>query len=318
MQEELKRRPLQLPAIAFNSQTCSEKPRGHSIASPLSEVLAFTKGAQEDQTTSMYINANLSIEQLLDVLTSSKMYGTHTNIPRSNGKVPIISAINLPDDSLARLLSVFVNIPADFICKRDDMLKQLTKYVPYVSVQQRVAKASQLSNCAICDLAFGLFNWAHYTCYYCRRLLCKNCPVTLVLTSRLADVPRPLCSYCLARFNQQDIEEWIQKSEEFIEIGTLEAVRAALGCLTIALCISDFSTKPVLRVAQALLHKDMPELAISFVSSLLDHSEDPKEIIRIYVLCAQAFQALADHPRHSSEQNFISSKRKLQSSSRDG
>ena len=301
LQAELKKRQVQRPPLTYTSQMSSERPKAHSTESPLSEILAFTKGAQHDQMICMHINANLSIDQLLDILRSSKECGIHTNLPPNNGMVPIVNATNLSDESLVLLLSIFVDLPTDTIPNRDDTLNQLMKYVPYAKVQQRAATASQLSNCATCDLAFGLFTWAHYTCYYCRRLLCKNCPVKVVLTSQLADVPRPLCSNCIAFFNQQDADDWTKKSEEFIETGTLEAIKAALGCLTIALCLSDFSTKPVIRVAQAFLHKDMPELAISFVSSVLDHSEDPKEILRMYILTAQIFKALASNPSHSSE-----------------
>ena len=301
LQAELKRRRVQRPPLTYNSQVSSERPKAHLTVSPLSEILVFTKGVHNDQVICMHINDNLSIEQLLDILKSSKEYGTHTNLPTNNGMVPIINVTNLSDESLVLLLSVFVDVPTDFIPNRDDILNHLMKYVPYAKVQQRAATASQLSNCATCKLAFSLFTWAHYTCYYCRRLLCKNCPVNVILTPQLADVPRPLCSDCLACFNQQDTDNWTKKSEEFIEIGTLEAVKAALGCLTIALCLSDFSTKPVIRVAQAFLHKGMPELSISFVSSVLDHSEDPKEILRMYILSAQIFKVLACNPSHSSE-----------------
>ena len=302
LKEELKRRPIQKPPLTFNSQVCSKRPKLHSMVSPLSDVLAFTKGSQHDQMISMHnINANLSTEQLLEILKSSKVYGTNSNLPTNDGMVSIINVTNLSDTSLTLFLSIFVDLPIDTIPNRDDVLKQLSNFVPYANIQQRPTEASQLSNCATCGLAFNIFSWAHYTCYYCRRLLCKNCPVKVVLTSRFYDQPRPLCSHCHAWFNQQDIDDWTKKSVQFIEIGTLEAIRAALGCLTITLCLSDFSTKPVIRVAQAFLHQEMPELAISFVSSLLEHSEDPKETLRIYVLCAQIFKALADNPSHSSE-----------------
>ena len=84
LKEELKGRPIQKPPVTFNSQVCSERPKHHSMVSLLtvSDVLAFTKGAQHDQMISMHnINANLSTEQLLEILKSSKEYG-ETSINR--------------------------------------------------------------------------------------------------------------------------------------------------------------------------------------------------------------------------------------------
>ena len=173
------------------------------------------------------------------------------------------------------------------------MLKQVSHIVPYASKHNLTQRVSEQTNCS-CGLHFNIFNWVHFTCYCCKRPLCKNCPVKVVLFPRLADKARPLCSDCIASFKQRDVEDWTTKSVHFIKTGTLESIKTACGCLTVALCLSNFSKKPVMRVAQAFLSEGMPELAMSFTVVLLEHSEGPKETLKVYVLLAQIFKTLAD------------------------
>ena len=282
LQNKLHQRPLQLPPELPKDQL-SSRPSIHSTTSPLSDVLAITKGSLHGQMTRASLSTNIGIDELFDVLHASKRYGKNTTIlPNAVGLVPIISLVNIPDESLALFLSVFVDLPHNPMLTRNEMLMELSQFVPFTRQQQCPTTAPDKSYCATCKLVFNIFNWVHYTCCYCQRPLYKNCPVKVVLMSRLANEPKPLCSNCLESLKQQDVDDWTSKSVELIEIGTLESIKAALGCLTIALCLSDFSTKPVMRIAQAFVNQGMPELAVSFTSVLLEHSQNPKETMSIH------------------------------------
>ena len=265
-------------------------------------MLAVTKDSLLSQMTGVCVNTCVSIDKLLDILTASKKHGKHTTIPPNDGGlVPVISLANIPDKSLNLFLSVFIDTPTDTVLTRSEMLKQLAQFVPFTSMQLYPISVCDKNTCATCGLNFDIFHWVHYTCCYCRRPLCKSCPAKVVLISRLANKPTPLCSNCLVYLNQLDVDDWTNQSVQLIKIGTLETVRVALGCLTIALCLSEFSTKPVMKVAQALVHQGMPELAMSFVSVLLEHSESPKQTMRIYILCAEIFKKLANQTSHNEE-----------------
>ena len=128
---------------------------------------------------------------------------------------------------------MFVELPTDNVPDHSKMLNQLSKFVPYVNVQQRLTESIDQSNCGICGSKIDLFTWVNYRCYYCKRALCKNCPAKVVLISRADD--------------RCGLDDWTNMSVQQIEIGTLESIKVALGCLTIAPCLSNFSTKPVVR-----------------------------------------------------------------------
>lgn len=300
LKTELERRPIKMPPYPQDSEDSMQSPI-HVTESLLNDVLAVTKVALKDHsysTTSTHVS---DIDQLTDILSASKKYGTHATISLKSGLVPIINLGNIPDESLALFLSVFVDLPTDKCLTRSEILKHLSQFVPYTCIKQHPTKLSNPRNCGACRQKFGVFHWAHFTCCNCRMYFCINCPVKLVIMPRFANEPKHLCSKCFNCFNQQDIEDWANKSVKFIEIGTLESIKAALGCLTIALCLSNFSSKPVFKVVQALIQHEMPELAIPFAAVLLEHCVDHKETLRVYILCAQIFKKLANQASHSSE-----------------
>lgn len=298
LQTKLSQRPLKLSPKVHDD--CL--PRICATASPLSNVSAITKELLHDKMTGVFVKNSVGVDKLFDILNASKRHGEHTTLPPNDGGlVSVINLTNIPDKPLSLFLSVFTDIPRDTVLNRSEILKHLAQYVPFTSLQRYPTSVCDNNTCATCGLNFDIFHWVHYTCCYCRRPLCKGCPVNIVLSSRLADKPTPLCSNCLVYLNQLDVDDWTNQSVQLIEVGTLETVRAALGCLTIALCLSEFSTKPVIKVAQALVNQGMPELAMSFISVLLEHSENPKQKMRIYTLCAEIFKALANQTGHSEE-----------------
>ena len=303
---ELTKRPIEkphYPQISEESEFNKKPALFHASLSPLSEVLGITKGElpSQAQMTSMHANTSVSIDHLFIVLNATKQYGTNTTLPPNGELVPIINLANIEDEALSFFLSMFVDFPTDTALTRSEMLEQLSQFVPYSTRQQSLPKPSNQSNCASCGVKFNIFNWVHFNCSHCRVSLCINCPVRKVMISRLSNKPSLLCHNCLVSFNKQDVDDWTSKCVECIEIGTLGYIKAALVCLTIALCLSDFSSKPVIKAAQAFVQQDMPELAMSFVSIVLEHSKDPKDTMKMYVLCGQIFKALADQTGHSSE-----------------
>ena len=306
LRRDLGDNPKQLPALPFtgHSLTRSATPAASKIQasqSPLNEVLDEMNSSLDNPELSTLVD--VQSKELHDILQMTKTLGTRETLPEVDGQVPILNFSNVPDTSLQHFHSFFTTSSEQTSLRRDKILSDLVNYVPYVAVQQPSPEIQAQSTCSGCAKKLNFFRKAKHTCYHCKSQFCKDCPPKQVVLPRLQiNKAEPICSTCLQRFTQQDIEDWTKSSLRLIEVGTVKSAKAAMGCLNIALCLGDHSiTKPIIRVAQGLFRNGLPELAMPFVATVLQHSEDTREILGAYVLSAQIFKSMADETNDDPE-----------------
>ena len=297
--------PKQLPALPFTGQSLiqSATPAASKIQaldSPLNEVLEEMNSILDSPQLSTLVD--VQSKKLRDIIKMTKTLGTRQTLPEVDGKVPILNFSNVPGKSLQLFHSFFMVSSDQTVLHRDKMLSDLVKFVPYVALQQPSPEVQTQSTCSGCARKLNFFHKAKHTCYHCKSQFCKDCPPKQVVLPRLQPKrAEPVCSTCLQRFAQQDVEDWTKSSLHLIEVGTVKSAKAAMGCLNVALCLSASSTKPIIRVAQGLFHNGLPELAMPFVATVLEHSKDARELLGAYVLSAQIFKSMADETNDDPE-----------------
>ncbi len=270
-------------------------------ASPFEEVLNATNGALADPELNNLVNSRQ--KQLKRILQMTTKLGSKSTFPACRNLVPILNLSNVPDSSLQFFHSIFVDSDEQTLLSRDEILGALSDFVPCVNIEIHSDTVPAQRSCNSCNKKFSLFNKLSSTCYRCKLQFCKACPVNqAVLVPRLQ--PRgseQFCSKCLQLLMQQDVDDWTKLSVELIKTGTVGSIKAAMGCLTVALCLSDSSIKPITKVAQGFFHHGLPELAMPFVSTVLQNSKDSRDILGMYVLGAQIFKAMADQTKTDQE-----------------
>ena len=297
----------QLPALPFASHvpksSASSKVASkiHMHTSPFEEALNATNSALADPELNTLVDSRQ--RQLKRVLKMTTELGSKSTLPARGNLVPILNLSNVRDSSLQFFHSIFVDSDEQTLLSRDEMLNNLSNFIPYVTVEQCDAKIPVQRSCSNCSHRFNFFNKPNSICYRCKLQFCKTCPINqAVFVPRLQlTASEQLCSKCLQHLRQLDVDDWTKFSVDLIKVGTLGSVKAAMGCLTIALCLSDSSTKPVMKVAQGFFHHGLPELAMPFVSTVLQNSKDSREILGMYVLGAQIFKTLADQTKKDTE-----------------
>ena len=307
LRRDLGENPIHLPALPFTRSAIPAASKVQASQSPLNEVLDEMNSSLDNPELSTLVD--VQSKELHDILQMTKTLGTGETLPAVDGQVPILNFSNVPDKSLQHFHSFLTTSSKQTSVRRDKILSDLVKFVPHVAVQQPKPETQARSTCSGCAKKLNFFRKTKHTCYHCKSQFCKDCPPKQVVLPRLQiNKAEPICSTCLQRFTQQDIEDWTKSSLRLIEVGTVKSAKAAMGCLNIALCLGDHSiTKPIIRVAQGLFRNGLPELAMPFVATVLQHSEDTREILGAYVLSAQIFKSMADETNDDPETqwNFL-------------
>ena len=238
--------------------------------------------------------ANNMYPQILQLLKDARLIGSQLSLPLCDDKVPIINLSNVGDKHLIVLHSLLS--PHSNAHGRQELLKELAQIVPYVAKDPCcINSLHDQTKCLQCNEKFGFFSRIQHACYKCGKPYCKKCPPQKYIVPRIShNNSEPLCSDCYQQLCTQDVEDWINTGLQLIDVGTLRSVTAALGCLTIALCLSDFSAKPIITIARSLYQHHLPELALPLITSTLQRSVQPREKLSLYVLGAQVFKALAE------------------------
>ena len=300
LQKQQDDNPKELPALPFTNHITTECIMIQKKESPFDEVLEVTSGSLGDPELTKSVS--IKCKRLLDVLQRTQKSGSKQTLLEVANQVPILSFSNVPDESLQLIHSLFIEQTMKPAPNREKMLSDLINFVPYVSVQQTNEELPQQKNCGHCGQKFNFFHRVKYTCYQCKQQFCKRCDSKQAMLPRLKITKsESFCLKCYELLIQQDTDDWIKVSLQLIEAGTLESTKAAMGCLTIALCISDFSNKPMIKVARGLYSHGLPELAIPFISTALQHSENTREILGVYVLAAQIYKTMADKSKSCPE-----------------
>ena len=303
LQKEFSEKPKQLPSLPFTAKPPKKVPTP-AISKPQIQPSPLTMVFEEVESTlntpQLSSGVDQQIMELNEIIEMSKIPGNETSLPTMNSKVSIMNFSNVPDKSL----KVFSHLFLDQTDKasRSMWLSSLANIIPYTSVEQPRSETRVQTNCTACTKKFSMFQKAKYTCYQCKSQFCKNCCLNQVLIPRVQPTKaEPMCSSCLQQFTQRDVEDWMKSCLQFIDAGTVRFTKAAMGCLMVALCLSGSSIKPIIRVARGLFHSGLPEHAMLFITTVLQHSEDTRETLGAYVLSAQIFKSMADENKDDPE-----------------
>ena len=305
LQKQLNENPRELPALPFMHATV-EHTKIRNKESPFDEVLEVTNDNLCDPELTKFVS--IECKRLLDILQRAQKSGSKQTLPEISDRVPVMNFSNISDESLHVIHSLLIEQTTSSASTREKMLSDLINIVPYVSVQQTSEELPPQKNCGNCSQKFNFFHRVKYTCYQCKKQFCKKCDSKQAMIPRLKhSKSEPFCLNCFEYLTQQDVDDWIKISLQLIEAGTLESTKAAMGCLTIALCLSGFSNKPMIKVARGLYNHGLPELALPFIATILQHSESSREILGVYVLAAQIFKTMADKSKSHPETqwNFL-------------
>lgn len=217
----------------------------------------------------------------------------------TEAKVPILSLSNASDKDVARLLLIFCNAGKK---SRGEMLQILSDIVPEVPVETPATKDSEHQSanpgaCAACQKKIS--RSSKNECYWCSGVFCKLCRSSNQSFPRLGKAPRQLCLTCIDHFRMLDVKCWTDASVACVGRDNL---KAALGCLAMALSIGAGSYKdPVKAVINSLL-KSHPELAFIVTVHLMTQiSKHPTDMLKVTVLATTALKNMADRALASGE-----------------
>ena len=218
----------------------------------------------------------------------------------TEAKVPILNLSNASDTDIAILLLIFCD--TDTKKSRSEMLQILSNIVPKVPVDTPATKHCEHQEnpgtCSTCQKKITRSSKT-YECYWCCGVFCESCHSGDQFFPRLGKAPRQLCRTCVDHFHMLDVKCWTEASVACVGRKDL---KAALGCLAMALSIGAGSYKnPVKTVINSLL-KSQPELAfIVTVHLMTQTSKHSTDMLKVTVLATTALKNMADRTLASGE-----------------
>ena len=174
------------------------------------------------------------------------------------------------------------------------LLGRLLRYVPSKPFEYLKATASQPITSAHAVWKTLLM----YTCVDCRKQLSifMHGPSNRIkLYGYGVRTEQHICRPCLERFYRNHAKQWLNKASSFIEAGTLQDLKAAFGCIDIA--VSLHKEVSLFSIAKQLVHKDIPELALPLVLAIEQQSIKTIDKVKANKLLSSVLKSLAD--RHS-------------------
>ena len=212
----------------------------------------------------------------------------------SESKVPILDVSNLTERDLFFLVSIFVQKSEkdgleSVSNSRKDLQRQLSKYIPYCKLQEPpiTKPAKEQKNCTSC-----FFVLSTHTCSACGNRFCQPCLHTKIVLPRLGlNSPQPVCTACLATSQHKDMEDWMEAGKNLLK----EDTKAAIGCFLMATSACEDEVPPTLQLARFLVDNGYPEMAIPFMASVILYCNDPKQLLKVYLIVATAFRRIAEN-----------------------
>ena len=268
-------------------------------SSPLQEVMQASNTIVEDPDLQ---GAVIQIQQRL-VQIQAQHPSKHAPQLATGQRLPLVPVSSLSSEDLRFLFAVFTSVNTSDSAHESEVSKKemqhhLETIIPHTQMKESASAQSKQPKCEKCKQKFSFFVKQQHTCCYCGKGFCKNCPPQQLAFTRLGHAkPHPICSPCIPILRSLDMEDWTATCLQFVEMGTLEATRTALACLTVVLCMGDkVNIKPVVKVAQILFHKGVPELVMPLVAALLQQTKDTRELLRVHMLAASVLNSLAEKP----------------------
>ena len=262
---------------------------------PLLNVLQASNALLEEDPN---IIANAyKIQQMLLGIQSNGIYSS----PPSEDSIKVLCLDSLSKEEIMLLYSLLLNVECS---STTDMRYHLEVLIPKTTIPRNTtttATDTQGKKCANCNkgLLFGMLirkkSYVSNACYYCRKPFCSNCQPRSISYSRLGLTEKqPFCKECNTILGNLDADDWMRICLQYLEQGTINSTKTALGCLTMALLSSGDKIKPVLDVAKGFLHNGLPELAMPLLASVMKERLTFKTLVQRQTLTASVLTALAE------------------------
>ena len=265
---------------------------------PLLNVLQVSNALLEEDPN-IIAQASEIQKKLLEIQSN----GLYTSQP-SEEHTQVLCLDTLSKKEIELLYSILGN---EECSSTPDMRRHLEVLIPKTTIpRMTTATDTQGKKCANCDrqLFIGmLFRKKRYmsnACYYCHKPFCPNCQPEPRCYSRLGLTKKhPFCTECKNMLANLDTDDWMRVCLQHLEQGTIGSTKTALGCLAMALLSSEDKFKPILEVAQGLLHNGLPELALPLLASIIKERTVFKTLVHKHVLTASVLVSLAE--RHDAQ-----------------
>ena len=225
--------------------------------------------------------------------------GYSTGIPDSNDPEPIVDFSSIPKEDIKILVELFSADDPETIEKMNpsQLLDKLLKYVPrklihyLTNISTTQAGGLHSTECeqrhTNCQHAIHL----QYTCVQCSSKICKSCcPISRQIYGYGKTTNVFICDTCLKQFYQEHAKEWQDKAHTLIEGGNLEDLKAAVGCIQIALSL--FKEVSLVATGQKLLQHNYPELALPFALAVQQQASKAIEKVRANKFLSSVFTSL--------------------------
>ena len=265
---------------------------------PLLNVLQVSNALLEEDPN-IIAHASEIQKKLLEIQSN----GLYTSQP-SEENTQVLCLDTLSKKEIELLYSILGN---EECSSTSGMRRHLEVLIPKTTIpKMTTATDTQRKKCANCDrqlfleMIFRKKRYMSNACYYCHKPFCPNCQPEPHCYSRLGLTNKhSFCKECSKMLADLDTDDWMRVCLQHLEQGTISSTKTALGCLTMALLSSEDKFKPILEVAQGLLHNGLPELALPLLASIIKERMVFKTLVHKHVLTATVLVSLAE--RHDAE-----------------
>ncbi|XP_019851006.1 PREDICTED: uncharacterized protein LOC109581386 [Amphimedon queenslandica] len=264
---------------------------------PLLNVLQASNALLEEDPN-VIANA-YKIQQMLLEIQSNGVYSS----PPPEDNIKVLCLDSLSNKEILLLYSLLLNEECSSTANMRHHLEVLISKttIPRNTCTTTTPNDTQGNKCANCNkrLLFGMLirkrSYVSNACYYCRKPFCSNCQPRSISYSRLGLTEKqPFCKECNTILGNLDADDWMHMCLQYLEQGTINSTKTALGCLTMVLLSSSDTIKPVLDVAKCFLQNDLPELAMPLLASVMKERMTVKALVQRQTLTASVLMALAE------------------------
>ena len=272
--------------------------------SPIESVLSLMKTATQKVDSAKLLGHLASIYRL----ATMQGYETDPSDDEILDSAPIVDFSTLPKKHLQFLVKFLSTEASDTVERKDSiqLYSTLLKYVPcepYNYLSDTVNNHSSTTNathCSSCQKQSSMFQ----ICIHCGMSTCDSCPlhsIALYGYGNRGDVQ--ICQQCLDRFYNIHAAKWMNKAFSFIQNAGLQDLKAAFGCIQIALSLfPNINLKPVVR---QLIEHDLPELALPVALIAKHESHKAIDKIKTSRLLSSALQSLANKHQNRELRQFL-------------
>ncbi|XP_064390528.1 uncharacterized protein LOC135338358 [Halichondria panicea] len=223
--------------------------------------------------------------------------GYTTSDSESNDLEPIVDFSTSPKEDIKTLVELLSADDPETIEKMNSsqLLGRLLKYVPqklnHYLTNTSTTQASG-NQCKYCHKNYWYAtNKLQYTCVQCCSKICRSCrPISRQIYGYGKTTNVFICNSCIEQFYQEHAKEWRDKAHTLIEGGSLEDLKAAFGCIQIALSL--FNEISLTSTGKQLFHHNYPELALPFALAAQQQASKTIDKVKANKFLSSVFKSL--------------------------